>query len=217
MSARNPSKGEKAVEDIKARGLKGTVSFLQLDVTKDDSISAAAKKIEADFGRIDVLVNNAGVCFKGAPTRDMMAKTFDTNVFGVYLLTQSLVPLLQKSKDPRIINVTSGLGSIGKRADPHDEYYGQAQNETYRMSKAALNMMTTSLSHQFKDWGCKVWSFCPGYVITDLTGPEDRELRKNTGADSSETSAQGIKEIVEGKRDGEVNKFVARNGQQYPW
>ena len=60
------------------------------------------------------------------------------------------------------------------------------------------------------------WAFCPGYVITDLAG-DDRELRKARGAESAETSAQGILEIVEGKRDGEVNKFVARYGKQHPW
>ncbi|KAF2266530.1 short chain dehydrogenase [Lojkania enalia] len=215
MSARTPSKGEAALKEIQARNPQGTLSFLQLDVSSDESIATAAKKIEEDFGRLDVLVNNAGIYLRDA-TRDNLRSTFDTNVFGPLLLTHALEHLLKKSKDPRIINVSSGLGSITNRADPEHENY-QVPFYPYRMSKAALNMMSTCQAFEFKEWGAKVWAYCPGYVVTDLTGKEDRENRIARGAESSETSAQGILEIIEGKRDGEVNKFVRRYGLQYPW
>jgi NAD(P)-dependent dehydrogenase (short-subunit alcohol dehydrogenase family) len=173
--------------------------------------------IQSSFNRLDVLINNAGIVVKGPLTRSSLAATFDTNVYGAYLLSMAMGPLLQKSSDPRIINVTSGLGSIAKRTDPNDQYYQVKQNEAYRMSKAALNMSSASTAATFDAWGCKVWSYCPGFVVTDLTGAEDRQNRVDRGADSSETSAKGIKEIVDGERDGEVLKFVARRGEQHPW
>jgi NAD(P)-dependent dehydrogenase (short-subunit alcohol dehydrogenase family) len=83
------------------------------------------------------------------------------------------------------------------------------------MSKAALNMLTGYQYYQLKDVGAKVWSYCPGYVTTDLG--RDRDVRVQQGIDSSETSAQGILEIVEGKRDAEVGTFVARYGQSHGW
>ena len=78
-------------------------------------------------------------------------------------------------------------------------------------------MVTASFGEAFSDVKGKVWSFCPGYVVTDLTGSGDRDNRVKNGADSSETSAEGIKEIVEGKRDGEVGAFLGKFGQQHKW
>lgn len=217
MACRNHAKGEAALKELQARKPQGTLDLLDLDVSDDDSIAAAVKKVEADFGRVDVLINNAGVVGKTpSPTRADLRTVFETNVFGPTVLTQSLLSLLQASKSPKVINVTSGLGSIGFRSDPsHDTYH--VPYTSYRMSKAALNMLTACQYYEFQKFGCKVWAFCPGFVITDLTGKEERQWRKDNGADSSETSAQGILEIVEGKRDAEVGTFIARYGQQYPW
>jgi NAD(P)-dependent dehydrogenase (short-subunit alcohol dehydrogenase family) len=207
MTARTPAKGEQALKDNQARSPQGTLSFIQLDVTNDTSISEATKRIESEFGRVDVLINNAGIANKVSPgsiTRDG-------------LITQALAPLLRKSKDPRVINVSSGLGSIAKRLDPNDEYYSVNANEAYRVTKAALNMVTANQAAEFSDFGAKVFSYCPGFVVTDLTGKEDRQWREDAGADSPETSAQGIVEIVEGKRDGETDKFIQRYGKQMLW
>ncbi|KAF2653054.1 short chain dehydrogenase [Lophiostoma macrostomum CBS 122681] len=217
MGVRNPSKGEEKLKEIQARGIQGTLSTLQLDVTSDTDIEAAVKKISSSYGRLDVLVNNAGICLTGPQTRSTLHTTFETNVYGPYLLTLALGPLLQKSSDARVINVTSGLGSIAMRTDTTNAYYQVKQSDSYRVSKAALNMVGASTAAQFDAWGCKTWSFCPGFVVTDLTGVEDRQSRRDNGAESAETSAKGIKEIVEGVRDGEVLKFIARNGEQYPW
>lgn len=205
------------MEDLQARKPAGTVSLLQLDITSDDSINAAVEKLTADFGVLDVLVNNAGVVISNAKdSRSELVDTFNTNAASPLILTDALVPLLKKSKDPRIINVSSGLGSISERANPASPYYNVA-GEAYRISKAALNMATTHMVYTYQGWGAKVWAYCPGYVVTNLTGEEDRQNRINSGAESSETSAQGILEIVEGKRDGEVGKFLQRYGKQFNW
>lgn len=214
MGARNQAKGEKALKELQAHKPQGTLSLVILDVSKDDSIEAAAEKIKADFGRLDVLVNNAGIVTPDPITRESLRTAFDTNVFGVMLLTNAVTPLLKASKSPKIINVSSELGSITLKLDPTNPYH-KMPGEVYRLTKAALNMLTACQHVTLQELGGTAWAFCPGYVITDLTG--DRENRKNQGAESSETSAQGILEIVEGKRDGEAGKFVTKYGKQFPW
>ncbi|KAH7118096.1 hypothetical protein B0J13DRAFT_652468 [Dactylonectria estremocensis] len=218
MGARSSAKGLAALTEIQARKPAGTLSFLELDITSDESIKAAVQKLASDFVILDVLVNNAGISGKEEVSRENFHTVFDTNVFGTMLLTQALEPLLRKSLDPRIINVSSTLGSITLRND-HSSAYTQVTGETYRVSKAALNMITGIQAYQYKKWEhpAKVWSFCPGFVVTNLTGEEDRQNRIDQGAESSETSAQGITEIVRGDRDGEVNQFLTKRGEVFPW
>ncbi|KAF2031398.1 short chain dehydrogenase [Setomelanomma holmii] len=215
LGARNVSKGEDVLAQLQARKPQTTFSVIELDVTKDESIDAAVKKIEEDFGRLDVLVNNAGVMID-PPTRAVLHTTFETNVFGPSLLTSALIPLLKASSSPKVVNVSSDLGSIGRKLDS-TAYNQKIPREAYRMSKAALNMLTAIQTVEFAEFGGKVWSYCPGYVVTNLTGEEGRKERIQRGAESSETSANGIVEIVEGKRDDEVGKFITRYGKQYPW
>ncbi|KAL5315923.1 hypothetical protein ACEPPN_016797 [Leptodophora sp. 'Broadleaf-Isolate-01'] len=199
LGTRSIEKGNKALADLKARQPVGTISVLELDITKDDSIRAAVAKISAEFGVLDVLINNAGVIPQDVTDRrTAYITTLHTNSISPLLLTEALVPLLQKSKEPRIVNVSSCLGSVSERPKPEFEYYG-VTDEGYRMSKAALNMAT-------------VW-----YVVTDLTGEDDRQNRINRGAESSETSAAGILEIVEGMRDGEPDLLLARYGKTWSW
>ncbi|KAH7159486.1 short-chain dehydrogenase [Dactylonectria estremocensis] len=193
---------------------KGTLSLVILDVSKDDSIEAAVAKVKADFARLDVLVNNAGIVTLDPITRESLRTAFDTNVFGVMLVTNAMTPLLQASRSPKIINVSSEMGSITLKLDPTNPYH-KMPGEVYRLTKAALNMLTACQHVALQEFGGTSWAYCPGYVITDLVG--DRENRKSQGAESSETSAQGILEIVEGKRDGEVGKFVTKYGKQFPW
>ncbi|GKT83114.1 short-chain dehydrogenase [Colletotrichum tofieldiae] len=185
VGARSQERGAKAVEDLRARNPAGTVSLLQLDITSNDSIKAAVENITAEFGVLDVLVNNAGmIVMQPKDRRSELLETFNTNVASTLILTEALIPLLQKSKDPRIINVSSAY-------DPGSPFY-EVRGEAYRISKAALNMATAHMAFDYKSWNAK-------------------------RCDSSETSAQGILEIVEGKRDSEAGKFVARFGKQYNW
>ncbi|KAH7242776.1 hypothetical protein BKA59DRAFT_457340 [Fusarium tricinctum] len=217
MGARSSVKGLAALKEIQARQPAGTLSFLELDITSDESITAAVKKLESDFGVLDVLVNNAGISGKEEISRENFHTLFDTNVFSTMLLTQALEHLLQKSRDPRIINVSSVLGSIADRNN-YSSPYTQVEGETYRISKAALNMVTGIQAYKYKEWDhpAKVWSFCPGFVVTNLTA-EDKQSKIDRGAESSETSAQGITEIVRGDRDDQVNQFLAKRGEVLSW
>ena len=222
VSARNEQRGLDAVKKLQAMNLKGTLSFQKLDVASDESIFTTVKEIEANFDKLDVLVNNAGIFVTGPTTRDVMRESFEINVYGPVILTDALAPLLEKSNDPRIINVSSGLGSIGARLDSTDAYYHHP-GDAYRMSKAALNMASANQKYNYREKSFKVWSYCPGFVITDIVlgdaarGEDSRQKRREAGAESSETSAQGILDIVEGKRDAEMDLFVQRYGKTWPW
>ncbi|KAF5017293.1 hypothetical protein F66182_10791 [Fusarium sp. NRRL 66182] len=218
LSARSSERGQKALAELQARKPRGTISFLELDVTSDDSINAAAKKLEADFGRLDVLVNNAGIATSDDLTRENIYKALNTNVFGALLLTNAIAPLLRKSQDPRIINVSSSAGSLTIRSNP-EEPTNQVGYSLYRISKAALNAVTLEQYYFYKGWENvpKIWAYCPGYVVSNLLGEADREDRKAQGVESSETSAVGILEIVDGKRDKEVLGFLGRRGETIPW
>lgn len=225
MGARDPKKAEGRIQEIRSKSPKGTLSHVQLDVNSDDSITTAVKQIEQDFGRIDILINNAGIYPEPAhtlwPNRDQLRAAFETNVYGPVILTAAAVPLLKASSSPKIINVTSSLGCINTYTDnlqPPSEVtnYRDIQGLAYRMSKTALNMSSVYQNYYLKDIKAKVWSYCPGYVITDLGGQRDRKVEE-PWCESSETSAQGILDIVEGKRDGETGGFVTRRGGSYPW
>jgi NAD(P)-dependent dehydrogenase (short-subunit alcohol dehydrogenase family) len=212
------SKGQKCLTEVQSRNPQGTVSLLELDISSDASISAAAKTLSADFGRLDVLINNAGISARPDPglPRAKILEIYNTNAVGPMLLTEALTPLLKASSNPRVINVSSVLGSVTERFDPKSGAYNSPW-DAYRMSKAALNMATACQHKALGQFGCKVWAFCPGFVITNLSGEADRQWRKDNGGESSETSAQGILEIVEGKRDSEVGTFIARYGKSYRW
>ncbi|KAL1598887.1 hypothetical protein SLS60_008030 [Paraconiothyrium brasiliense] len=215
MGVRSLEKGQKALEEVNARKPHGTLSLLALDVSNDDSIHAAAKKLEADYGHLDVLINNAGNQVQPRfPTREQLRESFETNVYGPVILMQTLLPLITVSQGKKIINVSSELGSITGGSNPSHHAYRNPFT-AYRMSKAALNMLSATTYAHLKDQGVKVWSFCPGFVITNLADQRDR--RAAMGAESSETSAQAILDIVEGKRDAEAGKFIGRYGRQIPW
>lgn len=218
MGVRNVGKGQKCLEELRSRNPQGTLSLLEIDIASDASISAAVKTLTTDYGRVDVLVNNAGISYKPDPglPRAKILEIYNTNAVGPMLLTRELTPLLKASSSPSVINVSSSLGSVANRFNPKSTSYF-ATWDAYRMSKAALNMATACQYKELKEFGCKVWAFCPGFVITNLSGEEDRQWRKDNGGDSSETSAEGIVEIVEGKRDAELGTFIARYGQSYPW
>lgn len=222
LGSRNITKGEAAISKIHDRKPKGTVSLVQLDADDDASINAAVQHIEQEYGRLDVLINNAGICketYDGQwPSRSDLRAEFETNVFGPTILSAAVLPLMRQSKSPKIINVSSGLGSISRCVStPGKDPSGFiVRVPGYRMTKSALNMLTAYQHQQLKDEGFKVWCYCPGFVTTDLAG--DREKReKMSTCDSSETSAQGILEILEGQRDAEVGQFLQRYGKRYDW
>lgn len=169
VGARDEARGAEAADELKREGIDA--STILLDVTDQGSIAAAASKIEGDYGRLDVLVNNAGIALDSVPPSqldiDTLRRTYDTNIFGVVAVTQAMLPLLKKSEAGRIVNMSSGLGSLAQNSDPNWEFAG-VKPLAYNSSKAALNMFTVVLATELKETAIKVNAADPGFTATDL-------------------------------------------------
>lgn len=192
---------------------------MELDIADDSTISSATAQITNEFGHLDVLVNNAGIAANQEEVdREILRKVFETNVFGTMLLSNALMPLLKESARPKIVNVSSVMGSIAMKLDTSVPFH-QVGVEVYRMSKAAVNMLSAHQQTVMKEFGGLAFSYCPGRVATNLDGGADlsEEERRNAGMDTPEFSAKGLAEVVEGKRDSEVGKFIASRNLQHPW
>jgi len=179
IGARDAQRGEEAAAELKANGVDARA--ISIDVTDEAGISAAAAKIESDYGRLDILVNNAGIALDRGPSSTLeladLRRTYETNVFGVFSVTKAFVPLLQKSEAGRIVNMSSGLGSLTQNSDPNGQYAG-IKPPAYNSSKAALNMLTVVFAAELKDTPIKVNAADPGYTATDLnqhSGPRTVE------------------------------------------
>lgn len=170
IGARDLERGEKAVAELRA--LQLPVELIQIDVTSQESVDRAVAEVERRHGRLDILVNNAGVALDWMPasqlTIDAFRKTFETNVFGAFRVTKALLPLLKKSKHGRIVNISSGLGSLTRNADPNTAPTARNMLLAYCASKAALNMITVQLANELKSAGIKVNSANPGFTATDM-------------------------------------------------
>ncbi len=169
LGARDTGRGAEAAAELGKEGINARA--VQLDVTDEAGLAAAAVKIEGDYGRLDVLVNNAGIALDGGPASgldlDTLRRTYDTNVFGVFGVTQTMLPLLKKSEAGRIVNMSSGLGSLAQNSDPAWMFAG-VKPLAYNSSKAALNMITVIFAAELKDAGIKVNAADPGFTATDL-------------------------------------------------
>ncbi len=172
LAARDPQKGEAAAEALRKQGVDA--QFLKLDVTNRQDHSAAARFLDQNFGRLDILINNAGIAGEqlgagspGSPSDEVLQKTFDTNFFAPVALTRALLPLLKKSEAGRIVNMSSILGSQTLHADPNSPIYN-FKALSYDASKAALNSFTIHLAFELKDTKIKVNSAHPGWVKTDM-------------------------------------------------
>lgn len=154
--------------------------------------------IELKWGRLDVLINNAGIC-PLTFNREVMKEVLDVNCIGQGLMTEAFAPLLRISATPRVIYVSSLLGSIALRTDAktpgHDEDY-----KAYRISKAALNMLTVCDAWQYPNF--KVSAYSPSYVASDLAGLRQAKIER--GAETPEGSAKGLLALACGERDGEA-------------
>lgn len=187
LGARDPQKGETAAQSLLKLGL--SVEPLVIDVSNPASIKAAAEKVAADQGRLDVLVNNAGVNNDpaGATTEntpvDRYRETFETNFFGVVETTNAFLPLLKKSDAGRIVNLSSILGSLSNHTDPNSPIYG-VKWPSYDISKTMVNAYTVHLASDLRDTNIKVNAAHPGWVKTDLGGQE-APLNVEEGAKTS--------------------------------
>jgi NAD(P)-dependent dehydrogenase (short-subunit alcohol dehydrogenase family) len=166
LSARDSKKAGEAASAL-AQSSGRAVRAVTLDVADPESIAAAADRLQKDPGRLDVLVNNAGVgsdfgVSGTTPDFDAIQRALDTNFYGAYRLTIALLELLRASDHPRIVNVSSGMGGVAEMG---------GWSPGYRVSKAALNAMTRILSTELMGEGFLVNSACPGFVNTDMGGP----------------------------------------------
>jgi len=200
LSARDVEQARAAAEEI-AASTGASVRALALDVSDQASIAAAAAAVATDPGRLDVLVNNAGVGLDFGvsgtePDFEKIDGTLQTNFYGTYRLTIALLGLLRESAHPRIVNVSSGMGGVAEMG---------GWSPGYRVSKAAVNAVTRILSTELADAGFLVNSACPGFVKTDMGGP--------MGASKSvEDGAAGIVWLAALPDDGPTGGFF-RDGE----
>jgi NAD(P)-dependent dehydrogenase (short-subunit alcohol dehydrogenase family) len=211
LGARNVERGQQAVRQLEQAGLSD-VHFIEIDVTRQDTVTAAAQQIENRFGRLDILLNNAGVNLHGdglpgAADVDTVQKIFETNFFGALRVTRAMLPLLHKSAAGRIVNVSSGLGSLTFNSDPSWSGYN-TKYIGYSASKAALNMLTVHLAYELRDTKIKVNSANPGYTKTDLNA--------NQGIQPVEVGAIAATRLALLGDDGPTGHSFSKDGSE-PW
>ncbi|MDG4831581.1 SDR family oxidoreductase [Solwaraspora sp. WMMD1047] len=183
VGARDKARGEAAVKTLYAAGADAFV--VPLDVTSDRSVTEAAELIERQGGRLDVLVNNAGISGPTGPgwaqdpttlDLDVVRAVVDTNVYGVIRVTNAMLPLLRRSASPRIVNISSSVGSVTWQADP-DVNVGPIM-AAYSPTKSYLNAVTVHYARQLAGTGILINAACPGLVATDFTGRQGRPARE---------------------------------------
>lgn len=206
IGARDPDKGQLAVRTLKAEGID--VRAIAIDVTDEASITAVASQVESEFGKLDILINNAGMgLFRRLPsevTKAELKEVLDTNLYGVILTTQAFLPLLRKSDGGCIVNVSSGLGSLFCLSDPHWSVH-QGLFTPYSMSKVALNAFTALFSAELVGTPVRVNSVEPGYTATDLT--------QNQGFQTVEQAARVILQYATIGPDGPTGGYFDGHGR----
>ena len=209
MGCRSLEKGQAAIASLPSNL---SVEPIELNVTNDSSISKAVATVQEKYGRLDVLINNAGISQRALPQdlslRQQYTQIMDTNAISAACLTEAFVPLLRKSSHPRIIFMTSELGSIGSTLDPNFIYYGIDTPE-YKASKAAMNMIMATYAVKYKDAGFQVNVCCPGFNATNLNGFNERAGDPKDGAiDACRLATAG--------KDGQTGTFTNKEGPM-PW
>ncbi|RYE20031.1 MAG: SDR family oxidoreductase [Sphingobacteriales bacterium] len=216
LGSRDAQKGQEAVEKLKAEGTD-KLEVIQIDVTEKSSITAAKNTLKNKGVQLDVLINNAGILGSVPQTAagveiDTVREVFETNFFGVINVTQAFLELMRASEAPRIVNVTSGLGSLTLHSDPSWKYY-QVKGAAYGPSKTALNAYTVVLAYELKDTNFKVNVVDPGYTATDFN--------HHSGPGSIENAAVIIVKYATIGNDGPTGKYLSNDieaeSQESPW
>jgi len=218
VATRNLQKGKDAAAALGANAIA-----IALDVTNQDTITAAQKFVTESYGKLDLLVNNAGISHAGKPGRTMqevlaanrpsiasmaeMRAVWDTNVFGVVAVTQAFLPLLKNAESARIVNVSSGLGSLTMNMDPNNPYRN-AYDVVYGASKAAMNAITVAFALELEGSGIKISAVSPGFTATALNNFE--------GTDSIEVGAQEPVRVAL-EKDGPSGQFTGPGQQVFSW
>jgi NAD(P)-dependent dehydrogenase (short-subunit alcohol dehydrogenase family) len=219
VGSRDLSRGEAAAREIASEAVA-----VQLDVTDQASIAAAAARIRTEFGRLDLLVNNAAISNtrKGSlslmeykkvslasnASLDEIRAVWETNVFGVLAVYQAMLPLLRNSSDARIVNVSSGVGSLTTNADPAFPYRA-FYSPVYPASKAALNAITLAMMIELESTGIKVNLVSPGFTKTNLNGYE--------GAESVEFGSREVVRVALLGPEGPSGTFTRWENAPIPW
>lgn len=214
IGSRDLEKGKQVAEELRADG--ADVVAIRFDITKSSDYKEANDYFDRNFGKLDILINNAGVWKEGEPgspnnasavTQTVLRETFDTNFFGTIELTQVLLPLIRKAPAGRIVNLSSILGSLTLHADPNSPIYA-AKALAYDASKTALNAFTVHLAAELKDTKIKVNSAHPGWVKTDMgTNAAPMEI-----PDGAKTGVQLALLPADGPTGGYFHM-----GQPLPW
>jgi NAD(P)-dependent dehydrogenase (short-subunit alcohol dehydrogenase family) len=206
LGARDLERGRQAADELGGRAV-------QLDVTNDESVAAAAKLIADEAGSLDVLVNNAGIAGPATSaaelTGDDYQAVFDTNVFGPVRVLHAFLPLLEASSTGVIVNVSSGLGSVTAATDPQTREAtvpGWISAPAYAASKSALNMITAQHAHQFPH--LRINAVDPGYTATDLNA--------HTGPQTIEQGAEIIVRLATITSEGPTGQYLSLIGV-VPW
>jgi NAD(P)-dependent dehydrogenase (short-subunit alcohol dehydrogenase family) len=219
VGSRNIDRGEAAAKEIGP----GAIA-LELDVTDRASIAAAADRIRNEFGRLDLLVNNAAISNtrKGDLSLEEYSKisrasnasleevraVWETNVFGVLSVYQAMLPLLRESSDARIVNVSSGVGSLELNADPNGPYH-KSFGPVYPASKTALNAMTLAMMVELEGSGIKLNLVSPGFTKTNLNGFE--------GTQTVEDGSREVLRVALLGPDGPSGTFTRWENATIPW
>ncbi|RJE74244.1 SDR family NAD(P)-dependent oxidoreductase [Reichenbachiella sp. MSK19-1] len=205
MGSRNLQNGVNAIEELKAEGLSN-VEVIQMDITDESSVQKGREAIGKRTDVLDVLINNAGINGGNSPYTALEAKpdeyrsAFDTNVIGTARVTNAFVDLLRKSDEPRIVNLSTSVGSLTLQSDPNWPAYDYAKYAVYAASKAALNMYTIHLAYELRDTNFKVNAVCPGLTATDFTF--------GNGGDVETAAKRIVKYAIIGE-DGPTGKFFS--------
>lgn len=216
LGTRDLAKGEEVVKELNAKGFQN-IQAIQIDVTDAESILVAKNIIEKEKGKLDILINNAGILGDipqnpSTTSIEDIQRVFDTNFFGAITVTQTFIELLKKSNSPRISNITSGLGSLTLHSDPTWKYFA-IKGISYVSSKTALNAFTVTLAHELNNLAFKVNSIDPGYTATDFN--------HHSGPGSVESAANFIIKHTLVDENGPTGKFFSNDiedeSEESPW
>jgi NAD(P)-dependent dehydrogenase (short-subunit alcohol dehydrogenase family) len=206
LGSRDPRRGQRAVDEI-----GGNARLLSLDVTDGRSIAEATRQV-AD---LDILVNNAGISVDLNPVTetdvDAFRRTYETNVFGVVAVTHAFLPALRRSARPRIVNLSSGTGSLGWSTGPQPQFPTTGALAAYRSSKTALNALTVFYAQALASDGFKVNALAPGLRRTNLNA-----TAAASGGDPAEAAAGAVR-LALLPDDGPTGEFLSWDGTPVPW
>jgi NAD(P)-dependent dehydrogenase (short-subunit alcohol dehydrogenase family) len=214
LGSRSVDKGNSALSNLKSLNHPGTAELVHIDVTDDTIITSAFSSVEKNHGKLDILINNAAVAVPPGSLSAQLNTAFATNATGPAVVASTFLPLLQASTYPkkRIVNISSGAGSIGQRLNPSSQMYKMSGAWQYRASKAALSMLSACMEVEYKEHGIRVFAFDPGFTASNLSPHNTAE----NGARSPDASVRPLVELIEGSRDDEEGKLLHNSGS-YPW